>query len=129
MLLLRLKYDQSSDQLAGRIIVGAPRIRHLQPAQLILIPAFALRAVEATVLNRFSFGQTDLILESAIWKCASPLNLNQQRRPRKKEFRFCFCHALQFLQRPFTTDEMQVQPRDSVGADATVAHYSQNVRS
>ena len=95
------------------IIVSAPRIRHLQPAQLVLIPAFALRAIEATVLNRFSFGQTDLVPQSAIWKRASPLNLNQQRRPRKKEFRFCFCHALGFLQRGLA-QKVQIVREESI---------------
>jgi len=125
--LLRLKYDQSSDQLAGAYC-RRPTIRHSPAAQLILIPAFALRAVKPRYSIASALVKLIWILESAIWKCASPLNLTSTASAEKRISSLLLSCAA-FLQRPFTTDEMQVQPRDSVGADATAAHYSQNVRS
>ncbi|MFN2577506.1 MAG: hypothetical protein ABR607_07430 [Pyrinomonadaceae bacterium] len=58
------------------VTVNTPRLRCLLLTQLVLVPAFAMRAIEATVLNRFCFGQTDLIPESTIYEFASALNLN-----------------------------------------------------
>jgi hypothetical protein len=54
-----------------------PRIRHIRPAKIIVIPTFAIGAIEATVLNSFFFRQTDPIPGFTAPSLTPPFNFNQ----------------------------------------------------
>src|SRR4051812_39771644 len=73
-----------------------PRLRHLCLTQSIVVPAFTFRAEEATVTNRVSFGQTDLVFGAAFIAGAAPLDFNYQDLARKIEFRILPGHVTSF---------------------------------
>jgi hypothetical protein len=44
-----------------RIVDGGPGVGQFRLVQLVVVPPLAMRTMEATVLNRFGFRQTNLI--------------------------------------------------------------------
>src|SRR3954467_14865400 len=70
-----------------------PRPRHLCLTQSIVVPAFTFRAVKATVTNRVSFGQTDLVFGAALIAGAAPLDFNYQNLAREMKPGFFFGHS------------------------------------
>ena len=61
-----------------RIISAGPGVRQFRSIQLVVVPPLAMRTMEATVLNRFGFRQTDLSAFVAIQKTAPTFNFDQQ---------------------------------------------------
>src|SRR5207253_4540265 len=74
-----------------------------------------------TVLNSLSFGQTDLVSLSTFIRAATAVNFDHQSFTRKIESRLRARHVSS--QRPFTADELQVQTRDAVCANPSIAHH------
>jgi hypothetical protein len=61
-----------------RIVGGGPGVGQLGLFQLVVVPPLAMRTMEATVLNRFGFRQTNLIASVAIHKNATTFNFDQE---------------------------------------------------
>jgi len=61
-----------------RIVGGGPGVGQLGLFQMVVVPPLAMRTMEATVLNRFGFRQTDLIASVAIHKNATTFNFDQK---------------------------------------------------
>lgn len=76
--------------------------------------------MEATVLNRLSFGQTDLVSCPAFLGAAPAIDFDHQDITRKIEFRSLPGHVAS--EGPFTADELQVQARDAVSSQNTISH-------
>jgi hypothetical protein len=55
-------------------------------SQSIVVPGFTFRTIEATVLNRLSFGQTDLVSGPAFIVAAPAIDFYHQDLTRKMEF-------------------------------------------
>lgn len=101
-----------------------------------------MRTIEATVLNRFEFRQTDLISPGAIRKCTTTLYLDQQNVSWKMKL---LSHELQSvtlsffqktcgpffwpLERPFAANKLKVQPSDTIGARSPRPHYREHFRA
>jgi hypothetical protein len=54
-----------------------PPIRHIRPAEIVVIPTSTIEALEATVLNSFLLRQTDPIPGFTAPKPTTPFNFNQ----------------------------------------------------
>jgi hypothetical protein len=61
-----------------RILGGGPGVGQLGLIQPVVVPPLAMRTMEATVLNRFGFRQTNLIPSLAIQKNATTFNFDQK---------------------------------------------------
>jgi hypothetical protein len=70
-----------------RIVSGGPGVRQFGSIQLVVVPPLAMRTMEATVLNRFGFRQTDLIADRTIQKTATTFNFDQQNLAGKMKTR------------------------------------------
>src|SRR2546430_11704046 len=73
--------------VSDRIVGGGPGVRQFRPFQLVVVPPLAMRTMEATVLNRFGFRQTNLIAAMAIHKNATTFNFDQQNFAMKMKTR------------------------------------------
>ncbi|HYV23691.1 MAG TPA: hypothetical protein VE969_00535 [Pyrinomonadaceae bacterium] len=71
------------DRIAG----GGPGVGQLGLCHLVVVPPLAMRTMEATVLNRFGFRQTDLIAFVAIHKNATTFNFDQENLAGKMKTR------------------------------------------
>jgi hypothetical protein len=70
-----------------RIVGGRPGVWQFKLIQLVVVPPLAMRTMEATVLNRFGFRQTDLIASVAIHKIATTFNFDQKNLAGKMKMR------------------------------------------
>jgi hypothetical protein len=71
----------------NRIVEGGPGVGQFRLLQLVVVPPLAMRTMEATVLNRFGFRQTNLIADRTIHKNAPTFNFNQKNLAGKMKTR------------------------------------------
>jgi hypothetical protein len=71
----------------GRIVDGGPGAGQFRLVQLVVVPPLAMRTMEATVLNRFGFRQTDLIADRTIHKNAATFNFYEENLAGKMKAR------------------------------------------
>jgi hypothetical protein len=70
-----------------RIVDGGPGVGQFRLVQLVVVPPLAMRTMEATVLNRFGFRQTNLIAQVAIQETATTFNFDQKNLAGKMQTR------------------------------------------
>ena len=124
--------------LAQSSLAGAldfiPPIRKVCILQTIIVPTFAMKAFEATVLNGFLFRQTYAVPRATVLEPTFSRNLNYQNVARKRKFGHFIrtlpgksiwkAPSLNSLQRPFVANEVQMQTRHTIRANAASADRS-----